>query len=87
MNDPAIVGECASWLCGSIGVFRILYFVFNRVIKKREKPWIVFLGEISRFIVAFVDQSEDGTGTLVGGDDGEALIVGEVDEVEQSVDG
>ena len=45
------------------------------------------MGEISRFIVSFVDQSEDGAGTLVGGDDGEALIVGEVDEVEQGVDG
>ena len=33
-------------------------------------------------IVSFVDQSEDGAGTLIGGDDGEALIFGEVDEVE-----
>ena len=65
----------------------VFYFVFYGVIKKREKPRIVFLGEISRFIVAFVDQSEDGAGTLVGGDDGEALIVGEVDEVEERVDG
>ena len=65
----------------------VFYFVFYRVIKKREKPWIVFLGEISCFIVAFVDQSEDGAGTLVCSNDGEALIVGEVDEVEERVDG
>ena len=50
-------------------VMSVFYFVFYRVIKKREKPRIVFLGEISRFIVAFVDQSEDGAGTLVGGDE------------------
>ena len=59
----------------------------NRLLHEGEKPWIVFLGEIFRFIVAFVDQSEDGAGALVGSDDGEALIVGEVDEVEQGVDG
>lgn len=65
----------------------VFYFVFYRVIKKREKSRIFFLGEISRFIVAFVDQSENGRGTFVCGNDGEALIVGEVDEVEERVDG
>lgn len=65
----------------------MFYFLVYGTIEKGEKPWIVFLGEISRFIIAFVDQSEDGAGTLVGGYDGEALIVGEVDEVEERVDG
>lgn len=65
----------------------MFYFLVYGTIKKREKPRIVFLGEISRFIVAFVDQSENGRGTFVCGNDGEALIVGEVDEVEEGVDG